>query len=137
MQIRQLLLTSMLGTLMACSGGTAMAQYQECDPATFQQKLQHDPGVLLDVRTPEECVSGVIAGARMLDFTTSDFKTELAKLDRKQPVFVYCAAGGRSYRASKQLQALGFERIYDLVGGMQAWREAGNPVVPPGKATKR
>ena len=73
----------------------------------------------------------------MPQISTSDFKTELAKLDRKQPVFVYCAAGGRSYRASKQLQALGFERIYDLVGGMQAWREAGNPVVPPGKATKR
>lgn len=127
----------MTGLFMACSSGPATAQYAECDPATFQQKLEKDPGVLLDVRTPEECASGVIEGARMLDFTGSDFKTELAKLDRGTPVFVYCAAGGRSYRACRQLQELGFERIYDLVGGMQAWREADMPVVPPGNTSKR
>ncbi|HMQ75598.1 MAG TPA: rhodanese-like domain-containing protein [Flavobacteriales bacterium] len=126
------LLLSMSVTLHAQEAGV------ECDPARFAKVIAEKPGQVLDVRTPEEWATGVIAGARFIDFNAGGFKSAAAAmLDRTKPVFVYCAAGGRSYRASKQLKELGFAEVYDLVGGMGAWKEAGMPTVPYARDAKR
>jgi rhodanese-related sulfurtransferase len=109
----------------------------ECDPARFAKFIAEKAGQVLDVRTPEEWATGVIAGARFIDFSAGGFKeAAAAQLDKAKPVYVYCAAGGRSYRASKLLKELGFAEVYDLVGGMGAWKEAGMPTVPYAKGAK-
>ncbi|MBK7935980.1 MAG: rhodanese-like domain-containing protein [Lewinellaceae bacterium] len=41
---------------------------------------------------------------------------------------VYCAAGSRSSSAAEQLKKMGFKNVYDLDGGMTAWRETGKKV---------
>ena len=88
--------------------------------------LQQDPTVqLLDVRTPEEFKSGYIAGAKNLNFYDDDFAQQIAKLDKTKPVMVYCAKGGRSASAAEQLNQAGFSKVYDLTGGMYAWKAAG------------
>jgi rhodanese-related sulfurtransferase len=84
--------------------------------------------IVLDVRTPDEYAAGHIAGAQLLDYYRSDFKTQVAKLDKNKPVYVYCASGGRSSSAAKILAQTGFTRVYDLRGGINAWRKAGKPV---------
>lgn len=110
----------------------------ECDPARFAKVMAEKPGQVVDVRTPEEWATGVITGARFIDFNAGGFKeAAAAQLDKTKPVYVYCAAGGRSYRASKQLRELGFTEVYDLVGGMGAWKEAGMPTVPYARDAKR
>ncbi len=122
------------------TAGTALAQEAgvECDPARFATLMAEHPGQVLDVRTPEEWATGVIAGARFIDFNAGGFKDAAAvQLDKAKPVYVYCAAGGRSYRASKQLKELGFSEVYDLVGGMGAWKEAGMPTAPYARDAKR
>ena len=43
-------------------------------------------------------------------------------------VIVMCDAGYASSLAAASLRELGFDRATDLVGGFQAWREAGLPV---------
>ena len=90
----------------------------------------------MDVRTPDEWRSGIIPGARLIEHGSKDFATKLAELDKDAPVFVYCAAGGRSYRTAKYLTGQGFTQVYDLVGGIEAWKESGRSVVDPGKASK-
>jgi rhodanese-related sulfurtransferase len=45
-------------------------------------------------------------------------------------VIVMCDAGYASSLAATSLQELGFEHATDLVGGFQAWRDAGLPVEP-------
>lgn len=109
----------------------------ECDPARFAELMTARPGQVLDVRTPEEWATGVISGARFIDFNAGGFKEAAATLDRTKPVYVYCAAGGRSYRAGRQLRELGFVEVYDLVGGMEAWKEAGRATVPYTSGSKR
>ncbi len=131
---RLFLILSVLLTM----GAFAQEAGVECDPARFAKLMAERPGQVLDVRTPEEWASGVIAGARFIDFNAGGFKAAApTQLDKARPVYVYCAAGGRSYRASKQLKELGFTEVYDLVGGMEAWREAGLPTVAYVKDAKR
>ena len=51
--------------------------------------------------------------------------------DRGRRLIVMCDAGWASSLAASTLKELGFERATDLVGGFQAWREAGLPVERP------
>lgn len=81
---------------------------------------------LLDVRTPEEWANGKIASSKCVNFMDASFKKNIEALDKNKPVFVYCAAGGRSTKAKKVLQEAGFKEIYNLVGGgYQQVAEAG------------
>src|SRR5690606_13534983 len=75
---------------------------------------------IIDVRTPEEFQSGHIATARNINIYDPDFKDQLKKLNKEDPIFVYCKVGGRSAKAAKILQELGFVSVYDLQGGIMA-----------------
>jgi rhodanese-related sulfurtransferase len=100
------------------------------DANAFEKMLQSDKTVqLVDVRTPSEFAEGHIAGATNHDFYATDFAQKIAKLDKKRPVMVYCAAGGRSASAAEQLKKLGFGKVYDLDGGMGVWKKAGKKTV--------
>ncbi len=70
--------------------------------------------VLLDVRTPEEWGKGKINSSKCISIKDANFISEVNKLDKNTPVFVYCAAGVRSASAAKKLQELGFKTIFNL-----------------------
>jgi len=83
---------------------------------------------IIDVRTPEEFKSGHLHGALNINFYDEDFSEQLQKLDKDKPVLVYCRSGKRSGKAAEQLQKLGFKTIFDLKGGITAWKEAELPL---------
>lgn len=100
------------------------------DAQAFETKLKATKSaILLDVRTPAEYASGHITGAIELDYYSSDFKARANKLDKTQPVFVYCASGVRSNAAVGVLTNLGFKEIYDLRGGIRAWAQSGKAMI--------
>lgn len=72
---------------------------------------------LIDVRTPAEVANGTIPGAKNIDFRSSSFLTEIEKLDPNQEYVIFCAIGGRSAAACKQMRELGYTKIYNLRGG--------------------
>ncbi len=72
---------------------------------------------LLDVRTPQEWAAGKVASSNCINFNDAAFKQQIEKLDKNKPVFVYCAAGGRSSKAAPILKEAGFKYIYNLTGG--------------------
>jgi phage shock protein E len=84
--------------------------------------------VILDVRTPAEFQEGHLKNAQSLDFYASDFQSRLLTLDKKKPYLLYCHSGTRSGKTLKMLQEAGFEKVYDLAGGYQSWKAAGQPV---------
>jgi rhodanese-related sulfurtransferase len=43
------------------------------------------------------------------------------KLDKTQPVYIYCRSGNRSAKSAIRLQEMGFEKIYDLEGWFMAY----------------
>jgi rhodanese-related sulfurtransferase len=83
---------------------------------------------LIDVRTPGEYSSGHLPNAVLIDVSGREFRQRAARLDKTKPVFVYCASGVRSERAAKLLSEMGFAKIFDLKGGINAWRRAARPI---------
>lgn len=106
-------------------------------PVEFQDQLKtNTAAIILDVRTSEEFNAGHLDQAKNLNIYDTTFKEQIKKLDKTQPVYVYCKGGGRSANAVKQMQDLGFSTIYELKGGIMAWEQTGLPlnnVVQPKK----
>ncbi|WP_339838705.1 rhodanese-like domain-containing protein [uncultured Flavobacterium sp.] len=84
--------------------------------------LADENAVILDVRTDDEFNSGKIPGALNIDiYKGQGFIYMLDELDKNKNYYVYCAAGGRSAQAFAVMNQLGFEKAYNLLGGMSEW----------------
>jgi len=84
--------------------------------ATLNNNIQ-----LVDVRTPNEFKSGHIKGSVNMNYYDQDFSTQIGKLDKSKPIYVYCRSGVRSKYSSEILKKLGFKKIYNLKGGILNW----------------
>ena len=79
---------------------------------------------LVDVRTPKEFDQVHIVNAQNIDFRSPTFDEDITKLDKSKPVLLYCKSGRRSAKCVKKLQDAGFEKIYELEGGISKWRHS-------------
>jgi rhodanese-related sulfurtransferase len=88
----------------------------------FNEAIKNNDVQLVDVRTQNEFNEGTIEDALNIDFFQQEiFNNEFSKLDKDQPVYLYCRSGNRSQQAAKKLEAMGFKEIYDLKGGYMGW----------------
>ncbi len=82
-------------------------------------------GILIDARTTQEFEKGHLKNAANYNVLAADeFDQQIATLDKKTPVFVYCQSGKRSTAAAAKLRAAGFGQIFELTGGIKEWRES-------------
>lgn len=80
--------------------------------------------VVLDVRTEQECMQGMLANAKCLDiFQRESFLAGLEKLDKSKSYYVYCRSGQRSASACQVMDQMGFENVYNLAGGISNWKQ--------------
>lgn len=119
-------------SVSACGNDNTKAKASQSDPFVkdisveeFNSLKTTSPGIILDVRTPGEVASGYVEGAVIIDITQSDFMDKVTKLEKGKPIYVYCKAGGRSANASQKLIDLGYENVYNVLGGMDAWKAKG------------
>ncbi|WP_193213798.1 rhodanese-like domain-containing protein [Luteolibacter marinus] len=127
--MRNLLALAMAGLMTAAA--PAADEPAKDKPATIEQvEKQLEKGAqLLDVRTKSEWDKGHLKGATRVDIFKDGFLEKVkAKMDPKKPLVVYCHSGGRSADATEQLREAGFTTVYDLDGGITAWKKAGKPV---------
>jgi len=121
----------------ACSSGASRGDVVALPAAEFSTRLGATVSpLLLDVRTPGEFVKGHLARAVNIDWYGKDFDRRVAGFDRTRPVFVYCLSGSRSSEAARRLTAAGFRQVYDLSGGIIAWRAAGLPQAATASASR-
>ena len=97
-------------------------------PKTFADRIGEGSPVIIDVRTAEEFAAGHIAGAQLIDISSSDFKSRVEALDRAGTYFVYCRSGNRSAAATALMVDLGFSSLVELDGGVLAWGSEGFPL---------
>lgn len=99
--------------LLSCSQ-EASSQVNNLGLEDFVKTYKSTPNAqLLDVRTPGEWAQGKIGSSALVNFNDPNFSKNIEKLDKTKPVFVYCAVGGRSARASQILSKAGF-KVYNL-----------------------
>lgn len=84
--------------------------------------------VLLDVREPWEVQTCALENC--LNIPMGQIPNRLAELDPAQPVVVVCHHGIRSQRVAMFLQQAGFETVYNLNGGVDAWAREVDPAFP-------
>lgn len=106
------------GTAQTNSKGVQVISQADFDKKVIGKEVQ-----LVDVRTYQEFAGGKIDDAINIDFLSSDFKQKMAKLDKNQPVYIYCQSGNRSGKASQIMVEMGFKQIYDLQGGYGGYRK--------------
>jgi adenylyltransferase/sulfurtransferase len=95
------------------------------------RKMMQKPGtVVLDVRESDEWRQGHIEQALGIPKGFLELRIEDKVPDRKTPIIVQCASGARSALAARTLHnELGYENVYNLTGGFNAWKDAGLPWV--------
>ena len=96
--------------------------------------LDSDDVVFVDIRDSQERMQGYIPGSvhaprSFLEFIVDpEGPSHNPTIDAGKRLILYCASGGRSALAAKTLSDMGFERVANLVGGIQAWSQAGGPL---------
>jgi rhodanese-related sulfurtransferase len=112
--------------LFSCQG---VAQPSDVAVDVFGAGIEKGNVQVLDVRTQEEYNSGHIEGSFLADWTQREqFNERIKSLDKNKPVYAYCLSGGRSRAAAAHLRKAGFKEVYNLDGGIVAWKRAARPV---------
>lgn len=121
---------TMILTAIAIAVTAACAQtYSDADIAAAKKMIAKGDVVIVDVRTPEEFRAGHIDKAVLANINDASFDTKIASIAKDKKVLVYCAAGGRSARASKIMSEKGWKNVTNMKGGFNAWASAGYPSI--------
>lgn len=107
-----------------------MANLREISPEELND-WAGEPPQLIDVRGDGEVARGVIPGMSHIPMHMVPIKAQ--ELDPSRPIVVYCASGARSAQVGYYLVRNGFEEVYNLVGGIQAWARK-YPIATPQEA---
>ena len=95
---------------------------QNIEQHKFIELSESGKYIILDVRNPNECASGIVPGAKIINFLDQPlFASEIEKLDKNEKYLVYCRSGNRSGMACRVLDNQGFKSTYNLIGGMLSW----------------
>lgn len=83
---------------------------------------------VIDVRSADEFAAGHLRDAKNIPL--ADLSNRIGELDknRVKTVILVCQSGARADKAARQLKTAGFEDIYCLEGGVNAWSAAGLPL---------
>ena len=98
-------------------------------PAELAAHLQAgNAPVLLDVREPWEWDVCHLPGAILIPM--GELPTRLQELNKAAETVVICHHGVRSYHAARYLETVGFGDVVNLSGGVAAWADEVDPVMP-------
>jgi rhodanese-related sulfurtransferase len=107
--------------LIFSSCDNSVDKFEILDYMDFKNQIVNNVQ-LIDVRTSEEFNAGHIEGAINIDFKNEEvFYQSFQRLDKKNPVYVYCRSGNRSKKSADKLLEMGFSKVYDLKGGYIDW----------------
>ena len=84
---------------------------------------------IIDLRSAAEYADGHIEEAVNLDYSSDDFIQELDALDRAKIYLIYSQTDAVSGRVKGVMAGLGFAEVYNMLGGIQRWRQTGLPLV--------
>jgi monothiol glutaredoxin len=106
----------------------APAQVKQVSATEAKAIVEREPGVrFVDVRTPRERDLARIEGTVLLD---QDVMQELLALAKDTPIVFHCHHGHRSHQAAVHFLEQGFTRVYNVVGGIEAWSNEVDRSVP-------
>ena len=104
---------------MSNESSPAEGHFRSIRIETYRENFQPGDHTLVDVREPEEWMTGHIPGATHIPMNSIPERNAEIPLDK--PVVVVCAHGFRSMEVSKYLLSIGFPEVYNLEEGTHGW----------------
>ena len=117
------LLSRLFGTPESSPASSATPTVVDVHEASRRQAAG---ALLIDVREPAEWHQGHAPHATLIPL--GSLSGRLTDVPRDRDVLLICRSGNRSGSAQRQLQQLGYQRVFNVSGGMNAWVSAGLPV---------
>jgi adenylyltransferase/sulfurtransferase len=104
----------------------AKGQISEVSSQDLVRRLDAGEDVtIIDIRERDEFAQGHLPGAVFIPRGFLELQVEQVQYDRTKPVVLYCAGGVRSVLAARNLKEMGYENVQSLIGGFNAWKNAG------------
>jgi len=100
---------------------------KEVAPGEATRLLNHENAIMVDMRSDKEYRDGHVVNAIHTPQDKGEAVNKLGKY-RNRPLIVYCRNGQQSARLSGELSKQGFDPVYHLKGGIQAWQQADLPL---------
>jgi molybdopterin/thiamine biosynthesis adenylyltransferase/rhodanese-related sulfurtransferase len=114
---------------MTTGGAQIKQQVEEIEPFEAAEEIDGGDVVLIDTREPHEFQEARLEGGKLVPPGLLGDEIATAAPDKSARTILYCRSGNRSYKAAEQMQALGYENVASMAGGILAWQEQGLPVV--------
>jgi rhodanese-related sulfurtransferase len=108
--------------------GAGLQGLTQVEPMQAVQLINHEDAVVVDVRESSEYSQAHILNS--LHIPLSVFGNQLNKLEKYKvsPLIVNCNSGHRSMQACRILKKNGYDKVYNMRGGILAWQNANLPV---------
>jgi len=100
-----------------------MNEIRQIGVAEAQELWESGKAIFVDVRDPASYEAAHIPGA--LHLSDANVEGFVGSKDKTKPVVAYCYHGNTSQGAAAYLMDQGFQEVYSVIGGFEAWRETG------------
>ncbi len=127
---------ALLGLILFTEFRRLTQKFSNVTPTSAINLINDEDPVLIDVREQSEVGDGTLNNA--IHIPLSSFAKRAGELDqyRDKSVIVYCRSGNRSGSVCRTLTGRGFEKVYNLAGGIMAWQDAHLPIAARKKPSK-
>ncbi|WP_260261988.1 thiosulfate sulfurtransferase GlpE [Vibrio intestinalis] len=103
-----------------------MDQFQHIDVLAAQALLDRGEARMADIRDPQSFATA--HPERAFHLTNDSIVGFMNEVEFDQPVLVICYHGNSSQGAAQYLVNQGFDEVYSVDGGFEAWQRAGLPI---------
>lgn len=97
-------------------------------------RLMNRGAVVIDLRPAQQYAAGHLAGARRMDGEQILNAADTLKKHKQKPLIVCDESGSLGGSAARRLKAQGFTQVFNLRGGLSAWRAENLPLEKGSKA---
>ena len=102
--------------------------------AEATQLINRRNAVVIDLRPSADFANGHLPSARHIEFAELQAKVGQLVKNKSNPVLLVCQTGQQSHKAVRIVEDAGYAEVHVLQGGLNAWQQAGMPVVKQGVA---
>lgn len=109
-----------MGNALILLSEEAMDSFEQIDIHKAKELIDSGNVNIVDIRDPDSFNEAHIKGAVLLDdHSVEEF---VSKADKTRPLICYCFLGNSSQSAAQYFKNNGFETVYSVMGGFEAWR---------------
>lgn len=98
------------------------------DPTGATEMINNEEALVIDVRPGADFSKGHIINAKNIPMSGFAGQIDSLRKHQEKPIIINCNSGAQSAAACRMLRKAGFERVYNLRGGILAWQNANFPV---------